>query len=57
MQRPACWDADERRRRQRRVRVDRIETLQALDESFRDEPGKTLADMNRRREAQESGGA
>ena len=25
MQRPACWDADERRRRQRRVRVDRIE--------------------------------
>jgi hypothetical protein len=34
-----------------------VETLEVLDESFRDEPGKTLADMNRQREAQESGGA
>jgi predicted DNA-binding transcriptional regulator YafY len=32
----------------RSFRVDRIQDLQALDERFRDEPGKTLADMERR---------
>ena len=32
----------------RSFRVDRIEALELLDERFRDEPGKTLADMNRR---------
>ncbi len=31
----------------RSFRVDRIQDLQALDERFRDEPGKTLADMQR----------
>ncbi len=31
----------------RSFRVDRIQALNALDEGFRDEPGKTLADMNR----------
>ena len=41
----------------RSFRIDRVETLQALDDSFRDEPGKTLADMNRQREAHDSGGA
>lgn len=41
----------------RSFRVDRIETLEGLEETFRDEPGKTLADMNRQREAQENGGA
>jgi predicted DNA-binding transcriptional regulator YafY len=34
----------------RTFRVDRIESIDALDERFRDEPGKTLADMNRQRE-------
>lgn len=32
----------------RSFRVDRIRRLSVLDERFRDEPGKTLADMNRR---------
>lgn len=32
----------------RSFRVDRIRKLELLDERFRDEPGKTLADMNRR---------
>ena len=31
----------------RSVRIDRIETLLVLDERFRDEPGKTLADLQR----------
>jgi len=31
----------------RSFRVDRIEALATLDESFRDEPGKTLADLQR----------
>ncbi|MDI4634479.1 YafY family transcriptional regulator [Pelomonas sp. V22] len=31
----------------RSFRVDRIRKLELLDERFRDEPGKTLADMNR----------
>lgn len=31
----------------RNFRVDRIEALQTLDERFRDEPGRTLADMFR----------
>lgn len=31
----------------RNFRVDRIERLDALDETFRDEPGKTLADLFR----------
>ena len=35
----------------RSFRVDRIEGLQVLDERFRDEPGKTLADLFRRVEA------
>eukprot|EP01031_Cornospumella_fuschlensis_P007036 gene7036-8735_t len=41
----------------RSFRVDRVETLEVLEEAFRDEPGKTLADMNRQREAQDNGGA
>ncbi len=32
----------------RGFRVDRIETLEALPERFRDEPGKTLAEMLRK---------
>lgn len=32
----------------RSFRVDRIETLEVLPERFRDEPGKTLADLTRR---------
>ena len=32
----------------RSFRVDRIAALAVLDDRFRDEPGKTLADMNRR---------
>ena len=36
----------------RSFRVDRVETLEVLDDTFRDEPGKTLADMKRRHEAQ-----
>ncbi|MDM4768201.1 YafY family protein [Pelomonas sp. SE-A7] len=35
----------------RSFRVDRIRSLAVLDERFRDEPGKTLADMNRQRDA------
>jgi predicted DNA-binding transcriptional regulator YafY len=31
----------------RNFRVDRIETIQVLDERFRDEPGRTLADLFR----------
>ena len=31
----------------RNFRVDRIQALEVLDERFRDEPGKTLADMQR----------
>lgn len=38
----------------RSFRVDRIETLELLEAKFRDEPGKTLADMNRRHESQAS---
>ncbi|KQV88310.1 MULTISPECIES: helix-turn-helix transcriptional regulator [unclassified Roseateles] len=41
----------------RSFRVDRVETLEVLEETFRDEAGKTLADMNRKREAQDNGGA
>ncbi len=37
----------------RSFRVDRIEALTELAEPFRDEPGKTLADMNRQREGSE----
>jgi predicted DNA-binding transcriptional regulator YafY len=37
----------------RSFRVDRISALQVLDETFRDEPGKTLADMNRRQEQED----
>ena len=36
----------------RSFRVDRIQALTVLDERFRDEAGKTLADMNRQREQQ-----
>ncbi|MFT7722531.1 MAG: YafY family protein [Roseateles sp.] len=39
----------------RSFRVDRIETLDVLDQRFRDEPGRTLADMNRQREGQGGG--
>jgi predicted DNA-binding transcriptional regulator YafY len=35
----------------RSFRVDRIEQLEVLDERFRDEPGKTLADLFRRERA------
>jgi predicted DNA-binding transcriptional regulator YafY len=35
----------------RTFRVDRIERLELLDERFRDEPGKTLADLFRRESA------
>jgi len=35
----------------RTFRVDRIDTLTVLDERFRDEPGKTLADLQRRESA------
>ena len=35
----------------RSFRVDRIETLEVLPERFRDEPGKTLADLTRRYDA------
>ncbi len=37
----------------RSFRVDRIQDLTLLDERFRDEPGKTLADMRRAFEAQD----
>ena len=36
----------------RSFRVDRIQALQVLDERFRDEPGKTLADLFRRIESE-----
>jgi predicted DNA-binding transcriptional regulator YafY len=36
----------------RNFRVDRIERLSRLDDSFRDEPGKTLADMFRQVEGE-----
>ena len=39
----------------RNFRVDRIETLNTLDERFRDEPGKTLADMFRVVDADHAG--
>ncbi len=38
----------------RSFRVDRIQALQVLDERFRDEPGKTLADLFRRIECERS---
>ncbi|HMC15414.1 MAG TPA: YafY family protein [Albitalea sp.] len=38
----------------RNFRVDRIERLQVLDERFRDEPGKTLADLFRATESEMS---
>ena len=41
----AAWC--EKREAFRSFRVDRIEELTVLDESFRDEPGKTLADLQR----------
>lgn len=46
----AAWC--ELRRDFRSFRIDRLRRLQVLDEGFRDEPGKTLADMQR---AYESG--
>lgn len=39
----------------RNFRVDRIEALQTLDERFRDEPGRTLADMFRGVDAEHAG--
>ncbi len=36
----------------RNFRVDRIQTLQVLEENFRDEPGKTLPDLFRQTQAQ-----
>lgn len=36
----------------RSFRVDRIQQLQVLDERFRDEPGRTLADLQRRQECE-----
>lgn len=36
----------------RSFRVDRIQTLQVLDETFRDEPGKTLPDLFRQTQAE-----
>jgi predicted DNA-binding transcriptional regulator YafY len=36
----------------RSFRVDRIQTLQVLDETFRDEPGKTLPDLFRHTQAE-----
>lgn len=41
----AAWC--ELRRDFRSFRIDRLRELQVLDEGFRDEPGKTLADMQR----------
>jgi predicted DNA-binding transcriptional regulator YafY len=53
------WDATwtlaawcELRQDLRNFRIDRIAQLQALDETFRDEPGKTLADLFRAAEAE-----
>ena len=42
----------ERRQDFRTFRIDRVIKLKALDERFRDEPGKTLADLLRMSEAQ-----
>jgi predicted DNA-binding transcriptional regulator YafY len=39
----------------RNFRIDRIAELEVLDERFRDEPGKTLADLFRRVEAERAG--
>ena len=41
----------------RNFRVDRIPTVQVLDERFRDEPGKTLADLFRQVENERGSGA
>ena len=41
----------------RNFRVDRIQELGVLDERFRDEPGKTLADLFRRYELERDGAA
>jgi predicted DNA-binding transcriptional regulator YafY len=38
----------------RNFRIDRIQDLGVLDERFRDEPGKTLADLFRATEAERS---
>jgi predicted DNA-binding transcriptional regulator YafY len=46
----AAWC--EQRQAFRSFRVDRIKQLQVLDEGFRDEPGKTLADLFRAVEAE-----
>ena len=46
----AAWC--EARRGLRSFRVDRIESLQVQDERFRDEPGKTLADLFRQVESE-----
>ena len=57
----AClhWDATwtlaawcERRQDFRSFRVDRLQAVDVLDERFRDEPGRTLADMQRRVQAE-----
>ena len=40
----------------RNFRVDRIAALEVLDERFRDEPGKTLADLLRQVEFERRGG-
>jgi predicted DNA-binding transcriptional regulator YafY len=39
----------------RNFRVDRIETIGLSDQRFRDEPGKTLADLFRRFESEGNG--
>jgi predicted DNA-binding transcriptional regulator YafY len=41
----------------RSFRIDRIRTLAVLDDSFRDEPGRTLADLKRRIDARRQVGA
>ena len=41
----------ETRRNFRSVRVDRITVIEALDERFRDAPGRSLADLMRRHAA------
>jgi len=48
----AAWC--EKRQDFRSFRIDRIQALEVLDERFRDEAGKTLADMNRAIERQSS---
>jgi predicted DNA-binding transcriptional regulator YafY len=40
----------------RNFRVDRIERVEVLDQRFRDEPGKTLADLFRRVETERRDG-